>query len=145
MAKIDFDADFLDAANRAPSDPDAAAKALLIVAARLREGYVSKGSDYARYLADAIEASMSKPREKRGRALLLELHLAAENRRPASDQYAVGAALEALQGNELSQRARVWTVAKQFQISTATVIRSWKKYREGVAETLRVNRENDGK
>ena len=133
MAKLDFDVRAHDALSRADSDPDAAAEALLIAAEYLRAG-TPPPRDLADHLAGAIEASMRKPRDKRGAALLLELKLTARNRRPAADWFAVGAAFERLVDDEaLTDSTAKMKVAQDFHISESTALAYVKAYRKALA------------
>lgn len=65
----------------AQSDPEDAAKLLMVAAAYLRKSE-DVPSRLACFIADAIEAAMLKPAEYRLKALGRELHLTAGNRRP---------------------------------------------------------------
>ncbi len=86
-----FDIDAFDLVNRAPSNPEAAAKALLLAAE-----YIGRGEQLpcslADFLADAIQTAILTPerhdpvRADRGQALIVALHLKANNRRPSDVQ-----------------------------------------------------------
>lgn len=113
---------------RAPADPDEAAKALLIAARYLRE---NKPLPWIlrTYLAGALEASMPKPKgEPRNTALLRELHLAAQNRRPVKPLwFEIGHMMEQeLQRNQGRQHQATRSVAIHFKISIATVVRLYR-------------------
>jgi hypothetical protein len=142
MAKLDFDAQFFDAWIRADSDPDAAASALLIVAARLRER-VELTSAIVDFLAGAIEASMHRPQKSRGKALLRELKLASANRRTVkADWVEVGKAFAMLKGPGASQNSVASQVAADFNISESTATQMWKHYLKANNENDRINNEN---
>jgi hypothetical protein len=124
---------------RAPADPDEAAKALLIAARYLRENRPLPWI-LRTYLAGALEASMPKSNgESRNTALLRELHLAAQNRRPVKTLwFEVGDMMEQeLQRNQGRQNQAAKSVATHFKISTATVVRLFKehiKYGESIRQ-----------
>lgn len=93
MAKLPtFDARAVDALANAPSDPEAAAQALLLAAEYIRAG-APMPKALVEHLAGAIEASMAKPKGAREKALLQELKLTALNARP-KDYYLVGQLVE---------------------------------------------------
>jgi hypothetical protein len=136
MVKLDFDMQFSSARYRADRDPDAAAEALLIFAARLREGR-ELTPDLVDYVAGAIEASMGKPQKKRGPALLRELNLTAGNRRPTNvDHIAAGRDFDALVESGRSQNSAAAQIAADFGISETTATKFWKEH-------LRVEEENE--
>jgi len=117
---------------RAPADPEEAAKALLIVVRYLRE---NKPLPWIlrTYLARAIEVSMAKPTgDLRNSALLRELHLTAENRRPVKVLWFEVSNLmtQELQKHHGKQNMAAKAVATFFGISPATVIRLYKQHLE---------------
>ena len=128
-----FDADAVTLLGLSAADGDAAAKALLLAAKYLRRGEALP-EDLARHLADAFEASMIKDEKHRGPELLLELHLAARNRRPAKVAwFDLGRRFDELtrQGNSPSEASA--QAAVEFQISESTAKRLWKKYESEMA------------
>lgn len=130
--------------NRASSDPEAAVEALLMSAKYIRNGEPLP-DDLANFLADGIETAMKNPARydphnaDRGRALLVALHLGANNKRTAkADGYTVynymfwlvdggidddGAPLKGISQNDAAQLA-----AKKFDISVSTAKRLYRKW-----------------
>lgn len=103
--------------NQAEADPEMAAECLLRAAKYLRSRSPMP-SDLANYLADAFEAAMLKPVEMRGRALALELHLTALNRRPVNvDPDWLGEYLD------MSETKAKKLIATEFGISQSTALR----------------------
>lgn len=70
-----------EAIRLAPTDPDKAAEVLVIAAEFLRSGRPMP-LELVDYVAGAFHAAMLKPEQHRARALLLELNLAVDGRRP---------------------------------------------------------------
>ena len=144
MAKLPYpiDLDASDAIRLAPSDPDEAAKALLIAASYIR-GNKSIPLNVGNYIADAIEYSMLKDREHRNSAFLRELNLEAENRRPSKAHWIdVGPAIDELLDNEqVSLNAAATVIAKQHSISKKTALRRHKEWISAQEEVRRINRE----
>lgn len=131
LPKLDFRVS--DCLQRAASSPDAAAQALLFAAEYLRAGE-SLPVDLVEHLAGAIEAAMVKPAASRGRALLRELKLTAENRRPAdADWYQVGIRFDELLRTGESQNASASQVAVEFGIGESTAKRLWRRYRDAIS------------
>lgn len=138
----DFEAS--EAINRAESDPEQAAKALLIAARYMREG--KPLPDYlAEHLASAIEAAMLKPTESRGVELARELNLTAQNRRPAAYWYEVGNWMDGERNpitedeepQKLSIEEVAFMAAEHFGISETTAARYYRQYmKEQEAEGL---------
>jgi hypothetical protein len=115
---------------RAESDPDMAAKALLIAATYFRANKPLP-SHLGKFLADAIEASMNKPMENRNNHFLLELGLVALNRRPVkADWFEVGQAFEDRLDSGSSHNKAAKSVAIKFGISSSTANRLYKKYKD---------------
>ncbi len=126
MPTVDFEA--WDTVFRAPSDSDEAANALLIAAKYIRERKpLPHGLDG--YIAGAIEYSMRKDKKHRNTAFLRELHLAAENRRPAKgDWHEVGNEVEMMiDDHGYSQNKATKEVAKKHGISASTAKRWYQK------------------
>lgn len=134
MAKIPkFDVRVSECVKRAESSPDAAAQALLFAAEYLRAGEALP-VDLIDYLAGAIEAAMVKPAASRGRALLNELKLTAQNRRPVdADWYAVGQRFDELMRAKQSRNASASQVGVEFGIGESTAKRLWRKYLNALA------------
>ena len=130
MALINVDLEAAEAVNLAASDPDQAARALLIAARYIRQGKPLP-HPLDGFLADAIEHSMLKPEGgARNTALLRELGLEAENRRPAK---ANGAAVframdELINDGNTSQNRAAEMVAKENGISASTAKRLYRQY-----------------
>lgn len=156
MAKIDppFSLKAFDLVNRAPSDPGAAAEALLMAAELIRRGE-RLPVELATLLADGIETAMRNPARHdpynadRGRALLVALHLESNNRRPAkADGYTVhnymmwlmdgGIDAEGPPQKGISQNDAAKRAADEFDISVSTakrLYREWdKKHKEYIAD-----------
>ena len=131
LPKLDYRVS--DCLGRAESSSDAAAQALLFAAEYLRAGE-SLPVDLIDYLAGAIEAAMVKPAASRGRALLHELKLTAQNRRPAdADWYVVGQRFDELRRAGESQNASASQIAVEFGIGESTAKRLWRKYLDALA------------
>jgi hypothetical protein len=144
-----FDHDAFDLVNRAAADPDAAAALLLLAADYMRRGKQLPCS-LADFLAEAIETAMNTPtihdpqRGDKGRALLVALHLKANNRRPSPVEprevyYFMKQAMEGLGGKEFFKNAHLRRVsqnkaaelaAKQFGIKAPTAKKLFKAYKE---------------
>jgi hypothetical protein len=163
MAKIDppFSREAFDLVKMAPSDPNTAAKALLMAADLIRRGE-RLPVDLANFLADGIETAMRNPARHdphnahRGRALVVALHLEANNRRPAkADGYTVhnymmwlidgGTDADGAPVKGLSQNDAAKWAADEFDISVSTakrLYRKWdKKYKEVEAD-MKANPDN---
>ncbi|SDU39205.1 hypothetical protein [Geopseudomonas guangdongensis] len=135
-----FDLAAQDAISRAESDPEQAAEALRLVAACLRRGEALP-ANLAEYLAGAIEASMGKPQARRAAALCNELHLTAQNRRPAAYWPEVGAYMTDLIEAGASQNA----AAVNFRIGEPTAVRYLRQYREAMRAAEAVERLEAGR
>lgn len=142
MPKLNIDFAAFDAISSAPSDPEAAAAVLLIAVGYLRRGEPLP-ENLARYLADALESAALKPAPQRGRALALELHLEAGNRRPAGNTLAIGQAFDALMCDGTSQNEVRAQIAADFGISESTAVRAWKTYLAAREEHDRVTRDDE--
>lgn len=128
-----FDVRVSESIQRAESSPDAAAQALLLAAEYLRAGE-SLPVDLVEHLAGAIESAMVKPAAARGRALLRELKLTAENRQPAdADWYKVGQRFDELLRSGESQNSSASQVAVEFGIGESTAKRFWRRYLDACA------------
>jgi len=127
MVKLVFDARVSDALARAEYDPQGAADALLVAAEYMRAGQALP-DNLARFMADAIDGSMRKPRELRAKYLLSELKLTVGNRPAAGDWLEIGATFDDLIESGISQNAASDQVAADFNISQSTAVRMWKKY-----------------
>lgn len=126
MVALNIDFEAMDLLDAAPSDPDAAAKALLLVAKRIRSG-APLSAELANHLAGAIEAAMLKPQSHRGSALLRELHLKVGNRRQARvNRIAVGMGVHALVLDKVSLNAAAAQIGVEFGIDDSTVKRIYK-------------------
>jgi hypothetical protein len=140
MALINVDVNAAEAVNQAASDPDQAARALLIAAEYIRKGKPLP-HPLDKFLADAIEHSMLKPAGRaRNTALLRELFLEAENRRPAK---ASGARVysemnELITDGGLSQNRAAEIVAKEHAISASTAKRLYREYLKADTEARRI-------
>jgi hypothetical protein len=132
---IDFTG--IDAINWSESHADAAADALLILAQYLRRGEAVP-SELAKYLADAIEASMEKPSKARGKAFTDELHLTANNRRPVGYWLEIGQAIEELISNGHSNEIAKAKIVEKYGISEKTAANYLDRYREAINETQRI-------
>lgn len=139
-----FDLAAQDAISRAESDPEQAAEALRLVAACLRRGEALP-ANLAEYLAGAIEASMSKPQARRAAALCNELHLTAQNRRPAAYWLEVGAYMTDLIEAGASQNAAATAAAVDFGIGEPTAVRYLRQYREAMRAAEAVERLEAGR
>ncbi len=128
--------------NWSNSHPDAAADALMLVAGYLRR-HEAVPSELARYLADAIEASMSKPNKIRAKVFTNNLHLTGNNRRPAGYWYDIGRDADNLiddgkkQADAFSEIAEKYNSYPQMRISEETVKKYWREYRAA----LKIDRE----
>lgn len=117
---------------RAPSDPDAAARVLLLAEDILRTGKTMP-LELARYLADAFGAAMRKPVDLRATELAFELNLNARNKRPSSLGWMD--ALRIIQANPGAPFPRlVELVMKQGPCSESHARRILKKAIKAVAE-----------
>jgi hypothetical protein len=146
------DIDAFDLVNKAPADPEAAASALLLAAGYMRDGK-SLPCSLADFLADAIETAMRKPttldpvRGNKGQALLVALHLKANNRRPADVRgdeiyYFMKQAMEGLldqndrfsfagsSQRKMRQPKAAKRAAKKFGVAAITVKRIFKAWKE---------------
>lgn len=124
-----FNTEFDDALEMAKSDPDAAAKALLLVAKYLRMRDLPPRA--ALFLIDAIEGSMRERPSKRGPALLKRLMLTAGHRRRVRAHWEwVGRDFDRLIESGDSQNSAASSVAADYDISEATAVRLWKMYRQ---------------
>ena len=135
MARLGIDLEVSDTLAKADADPDAAALALKQAAIYLRAREALPDA-LIEHLAGAIEAAMDKPVEHRCRALLLELKLTAENRRPTKANCVdVGLHIEAAWKNHpgRSQNAVMTDAGRKFGISRASALRLWKQYRDALA------------
>lgn len=126
-----FDACADYAINRAESDPEQAAEVLRLVAAYLRRGEALP-ENLARYLADAIEASMSEPKARRAGALCEKLHLKARNRRPSAYWEDVGRYVSDWIGFGINPTDAQNRAAVTFDISEKTAGRYYKQYTEAM-------------
>lgn len=145
MAKlplIDFEAS--EAVDLAPSDSNEAARALLMAAKYIREEKPLP-RPLSGYLADAIEYSMHKDKDHRNTAFLRELHLEAENRRPAKARWIdVGYEVEELiEEHGYSQNKATKEVAEKRKVSASTAKRLYKVWLQAIAETQEINREHE--
>lgn len=126
---------------RAASDPEAAARVLLLAEDILR---ARKPIPYplADYLADAFGAAMRKPEEKRVEALALELNLRAKNKRPGrfgwSDAYRVKQA-----NFELPRPKLVALLMKEGDCSESHARRLLEVVEKAIKENDRILREED--
>jgi len=131
MAKLPtFDARVEEALANASSNPEAAAYALLLAAEYLRSDEPMPQS-LIDHLADAIEASMAKPKGAREKALLRELMLTAPNARPKGDYYLVGQLVEQSMraGNALGTAVNDAMADPRISIkSPATIKKLYKQY-----------------
>lgn len=105
---------------RKETDEDHAVVALLTIAKYLRE-YGALPSNLAEYLADAIVASMVKPKGKRAKAFTDELGLTAKNRRPASTAIDVGVAVYLQTREGKSVDAGMNAVAEELGVDKKTI------------------------
>lgn len=127
-------------------DPQMAANALLIIAKRLRGGE-PLADNLAGWLADAIEASMTKPESERGKAFIFELGLTARNRRPAADWCEFGEKFESLIDEGFTQNGAASEISANYrnhrgeEISESTAVRLWKQYKKAKKEHDRILRE----
>lgn len=124
MPRLSFDAAAADAIAKAESDPQGATDALLILAHYLRAGQPVP-HNLAAWVADAIEASMGKPHEVRGGALLRELNLTAHGRRPAASWVDVGMFVAAREGSKIEA---IHDAAARWGIDETTVKRYVRRY-----------------
>ena len=133
--KLDFHPGVYEALRLAPASSDGAVQALLIAAEyfRKREALLGQLADY---LADAIECSMHKDQDYRNAALLRELYLTAENRRPvrASDLSVAQDVIELIDDCGYSQNKATKEVAENYGISASTAKRMYKKNRLAIEE-----------
>ena len=82
MAKLPiFDVRVVEALADAPSDPQAAAEALLLAAEYLRSG-TPMPEALAEHLASALETVLAAPEKQRGSAFLMATYLRYPGRRP---------------------------------------------------------------
>jgi hypothetical protein len=126
---------------RAASDPEAAARVLLLAEDILR---ARKPIPYALadYLADAFGAAMRKPEEKRVEALALELNLRAKNKRPSKfdwfDAYLI------MQANlELPRPQLVALLRRKGDCSESHARRLLDVVEEAIKKSDRILREED--
>ena len=138
MTKFSFDAEAELHIRRSHIDGDDAAKALLIVANYLRAGEPVP-SNLAKYLADAIEASMAKDSKNRGSELLLELGLKAKNRRIIEDWLEIGCTVEEQLDSGKSKFNAFLDVAQMFGISEKTVQTYFNQYQKALQITEAIN------
>lgn len=131
MAKLPpFDVRVNDALSMAPSDPNAAAQVLLLAAEYLRAG-APMPQELVEHLAGAIEASMTKVKGAREKALLEELKLTARNARPKGHYYLVGQLVEdsLRAGNSMSTAVNDAMADPRTSIkSSATIKKLHKQY-----------------
>jgi hypothetical protein len=134
MSFFSFDVLADEAILRAESDPEQAAKFLMIAAGYMRRGEVLP-ENVALHLADAIEASMCKPAHSRGNALLLELNLKALNQRPKAYWWDVGEFMFMRvdfrftdEEKKLSQNEAAIEAAIEFKVSEASAVRYYKAF-----------------
>lgn len=130
MATLNFDAEAMSFVAAAPSDPEAAALALRLIASYIREGRALP-NPLAGHLAGAIEAAMSKPSSHRGKALARELHLTALNARPKGDAYEIGTQFETLRANGETVERAYAKLAAEHKMSPETAKRRVRAYLEG--------------
>lgn len=114
---------------------DNAAKTLLTIARNLRAGELLD-HQLADWLASAIEDSMTKPHEYRGKALLRELGLGALNRREKLDCLDFGKAVEALLEKGLDEKQAVNEASFNYKVDEKTGRKYFKKYKELRAKGL---------
>ena len=139
---MDYHLDSSMALHYADSDPDEAARALLIAAEFIRAGKPLP-CDLANFLAGAIEASMGKPQAYRNKAFLLELKLTSAGRRPVKTPFLndPGERLCSYMEAGQSQNIAASQVAADFDgISESTAVRLGKKY---IAQMEWSKRESD--
>lgn len=153
---LDLEAD--EAIRKAKFDADCAARVLVIAADYLRRREPLP-DNLAKYLADAIDYSMDKPKKDRANTLALKLNLIAKNRRP-KDWYEIGEFVENLLSDSNSMETGSHSSASQktkpvretvetalekasekFKVSVSTAKRNLRKYREAHEENERINRE----
>lgn len=128
-----------EAMQNAPSDPDEAAKVLLLCAELLRNGEPLP-TDARQYIADAFESAALKPAPYRASTLAEELYLTAKNRRPAGNYFEIGEQVEYLIG-DLSLTKAIARVAEKTGVSKSTVRKYHLEYLEAKEEHDRINRE----
>lgn len=121
-----FDFEVHEHIRRKEIDEDHAVVALLKIAKYLRE-YGALPSNLAEYLADAIVASMVKPKGKRAKAFTDELGLTANNARPKTTAFDVGMAINRLKAEGLSEDAAKLDIADAWGLSKNTVSNHFKE------------------
>jgi hypothetical protein len=143
--KIPFDFEFFEESRNADSDPEAAARGLLVVAKRLREGRELK-PDILNFLAGGIERAMAKPQKERGPALLREFKLTYGGRRPSKVSWIdVGRAFEQLTASGKKRSEAIGEIADTYKIDESTVVRFLVTYKEVDEENDRCRDEFDAK
>jgi hypothetical protein len=138
MTQFSFDAEAELHIRRAQINGDDAAKALLILAQYLRTGEPVP-SNLAKYLADAIEASMAKDGKTRASELLVELGLKAKNRRIIADWLEIGCTVEEQLDSGKSKFNAFLDVAEMFGISEKTVQTYFNQYQKALLITEAIN------
>lgn len=140
MAKLlRIDLDLFEAMQHAPSDPEAAARALTAIAVHLRrlaewkEGdHVSLPEDAARYLADALERTARVPAKARPAELARALNLTSAGRRPKVPELELAFAVHEQLGGV---NAAIAAAAERFDVDISTVRRAWRKWQEAFEES----------
>lgn len=132
MAQINFDLRVFESLDRAKTNPDAAAQAIVLAAEYIRAGKPLP-KELAEHIAGAFENAMSAPREKRGHVLLQKLHLKHGNRPPKDlDWYEIGQDVDMLVQKGLSQFDAATEICVDLQetmgvkLSESTVLRLWR-------------------
>lgn len=134
MSWLDIDA--LDAARGAHTRDKTAADALTIAADYLRRREPLP-PELADYLADAFELAAAKDEPHQGTALLRELGIDAENRRPVNvDAFDLALFVDDKK-NGRSERQRILAAAEQWNVSESTARGLLPEGRRMVAEHVR--------
>lgn len=125
-----------DAIRQAPSDPEAAARVLLLAASLMRERKTLP-YELLDYLADAFE-SMLKPAPDRLRTLALELNLTARNKRPSKVHWLQ--AYKIMTANEgRTDREIIETIKRETGCSKSHATRILNKAKSAAIEHERVS------
>lgn len=125
MVRINLDARATELLARTEANPETAAQVLLLAAEYMRAGKPLP-DDLAEHIAGAFEAAMHKPLDKRGKALLLELHITAPNCRPADvDWYDLGQSFQALINAGKNKSEAALQISVDFNVSESTAKRIW--------------------
>jgi hypothetical protein len=143
MAKLNFDFEFIEARDRADSDPEAAKEALLIVVERLRKSS-DVSPEIVGFLSDAIEQSMSLRKSLRGPALLKALKLQIGHRpRSKTSWLYVGRAYQQSLDAKATHEQTKHDMKLRFGISESTAYKQWKTWCESEAQIAEINRQID--